>query len=218
MADTATRDGPLELVIYGDFNCPFSALASERARSLEAAGRAIIDWRAIEHDPAIPRSGSPVDALRREDLQREIDVVHGLLTPDESLPLRVPAVVGNTATLNRRYAAFEPRHRPEARRRFFRAYWWTTDEDESTTDPPATADGAIVARRWQAEWSRLERPIVPAMVLPDGAVSRGLGVLARLAAYAVDSPHEPSATGGARACVGGSDHEGGDAPCWAHLV
>ena len=43
------------LTIYGDFNCPFSALASARADVLLAAGGHEIDWRAIQHDTGDPR-------------------------------------------------------------------------------------------------------------------------------------------------------------------
>ena len=48
------------LTIYGDFNCPFSALASARADVLLAAGGYEIDWRAIQHDTTIPAAGEPV--------------------------------------------------------------------------------------------------------------------------------------------------------------
>ena len=46
-----------DLVVYGDFNCPFSALASRRVDRIEAQGRARVDWRAVEHDEQIPRTG-----------------------------------------------------------------------------------------------------------------------------------------------------------------
>jgi hypothetical protein len=46
--------GAVHLAVYGDFNCPFSALATARATVLEARGLAVIEGRAVEHDPAIP--------------------------------------------------------------------------------------------------------------------------------------------------------------------
>ena len=49
------------LTIYGDFNCPFSALASVRADVLLAADAYEIDWRAIQHDTAIPTAGEAVE-------------------------------------------------------------------------------------------------------------------------------------------------------------
>ena len=49
---------PLELVVFGDFNCPFSALASVRVTQLEESGVARVTWRAVEHDPDIPEQGT----------------------------------------------------------------------------------------------------------------------------------------------------------------
>jgi hypothetical protein len=45
----------LRLTIYGDFNCPFSALASARADVLLAADAYAIDWRAIQARHGDPR-------------------------------------------------------------------------------------------------------------------------------------------------------------------
>jgi DSBA-like thioredoxin domain len=174
----------LELVIYGDFNCPFSALASDRAARLEATGHATIDWRAVEHDRSIPSRGSPVDAVRRIEFEREIAVVRDQLRPAESIVLEPPTVFINTATLNRSYAAVAPQDLSHVRQRLFHTYWrGGADMDDAATIAglPGPAEGARIADRWQAEWAALDRPIVPAMVLPDGHMSRGLGVLARLA-------------------------------------
>lgn len=211
----------LELVIYGDFNCPFSALASERAARLEATGRAIIDWRAVEHDRTIPPTGSPVDAARRRDFETEIDVVREQLRPGESLGLQPPTVLINTATLNASYAALAPEDRPRVRQRLFHAYWCDgahMDDPAITASLRAAADGTALAGRWQGEWSALNRPIVPAMLLPAGGVSRGLGVLAHLADY-LGQPDEPPTGPAPRTDAGGeTNEEGGDAPCWAHLL
>jgi hypothetical protein len=43
--------------------------------------------------------------------------------------------------------------------------------------------GRQLADEWRSAWLGLERRLVPMLVLPDGTVSRGLGALARLAAY-----------------------------------
>ncbi len=77
MRDNA--NGPVRLTIYGDFNCPFSARASARAAYLEARSLAEIERRAVEHDLSIPPAGEPVDAEGREDFERELDEVRGLL-------------------------------------------------------------------------------------------------------------------------------------------
>jgi hypothetical protein len=69
------------------------------------------------------------------------------------------------------------------RQRLFHTYWSGADVDDAATIAglPSPATGARIAARSQAEWSALDRPIVPAMMLPNGYMSRGLGVLARLA-------------------------------------
>ncbi len=54
------KSGAVHLVIDGDFNCLFSALASSRAAHLGRTGAARVEWRAVEHDPDIPLRGEPV--------------------------------------------------------------------------------------------------------------------------------------------------------------
>ncbi len=59
----------VRLIIYGDFNCPFSALASARATELEARDLVEIEWRAVEHDPSIRDTGEPVTAERKAEFR-----------------------------------------------------------------------------------------------------------------------------------------------------
>ena len=40
----------MPLIIYGDFNCPHSYLAGQRADLLSRSGAASVDWRTVEHD------------------------------------------------------------------------------------------------------------------------------------------------------------------------
>ena len=51
----------MKLVLYGDFNCPYSYLASTRVDVLLERQIAEVEWRAVEHDPAIrsPANSSP---------------------------------------------------------------------------------------------------------------------------------------------------------------
>jgi 2-hydroxychromene-2-carboxylate isomerase len=170
------------LTIYGDFNCPFSALASTRADALLALGHQI-EWRAIQHDTTIPEAGEPVDGDTAAALAAEIATVLELSEHDLRLHLVVPPVRSNTAVASAAFAAAgSDAHR--LRGRLFAAIW---AEGRNLGDPVELrrldADGRAVARsrRWQDEFEALPRPITPTLVLPDGYVSRGLGALARLA-------------------------------------
>lgn len=58
-----------KLTIYGDFNCPFSALASTRVDVLLAAGQ---EWRAVQHDTFLPAAGEAVVGDVAEELASEL--------------------------------------------------------------------------------------------------------------------------------------------------
>jgi hypothetical protein len=166
----------MTFVVYGDFNCPYSALASERVDALLAAGHEI-EWRAVQHDASMPAHGVDMDGEAGAEVAREIDEVHSLLREGERFELRLPEVRPNTAHACRVYAA-DPV--PEVRRRWFDWAWARSGE------PDATADDADAAARWQREWDATEKKMVPMLVLPDGYVSRGLGALKRLADMIAD--------------------------------
>jgi 2-hydroxychromene-2-carboxylate isomerase len=172
-----------QLIIYGDFNCPFSALASRRADVLLAAGTARIEWRAIQHDPSIPADGEPVGGELAAALASEIATILELSVHDEGFHLAVPPVRSNTAIASQAFAAAAS-NADDLRRRLFAAVW---TEGRNLGDPvqlerlDAGARDGIVARAWQDDFEALPRPITPTLVLADGYVSRGLGALARLA-------------------------------------
>jgi predicted DsbA family dithiol-disulfide isomerase len=171
------------LTIYGDFNCPFSALASARADILIAADLCAIEWRAVQHDSTLPAAGEPVEGNVAATLEAETATILALSARDLRLRLLVPPVRSNTAMASAAFAAAgDKAHR--LRGRLFAAVW---AEGRNLSDPAelrrlgANASDATVAARWQREFEALPQPITPTLVLPDGYVSRGLGALARLA-------------------------------------
>jgi predicted DsbA family dithiol-disulfide isomerase len=180
----------MRLVIYGDFNCPFSALASSRSARLERAGTAQVEWRAVAHDLEIPTQGEPVEQGNARAYKAELEQVRGLLLPDESLMLRVPTVRSSTVAATDAYAAIEPRSRARVRIELFRAYW---EQGRDLGDPVVLRTMGLdsrapaVAADWRSEWLDFDRPLVPIMRLPDGYTSRGLGALARLADLLADA-------------------------------
>lgn len=180
----------MRLVIYGDFNCPFSALASSRAARLVQAGTAQVDWRAVAHDLEIPEQGEAVEKANARAYEAELVQVRGLLLPDESLTLRVPTVRSSTVAATDAYAATEPRSRAQVRAELFRAYW---EQGKDIGDPIVLramgfeSRAPAIAADWRSEWLDFDRPLVPMMRLPDGYVSRGLGALARLGDLIADA-------------------------------
>ncbi len=179
----------MRLIIYGDFNCPFSALASARAADIEARALAEIDWRTVEHDDAIPLAREPTTPEVREAFEHELAQIRALLVEGETDRLRIPDKRVNTRLVTAAYAATAKNLRPHLREALFAAYW-TRREDLSQ---PAVIQrfGAnerddTIAARWRSEWLALAKPIVPVMILPDGYTSRGIGALTRLARIARD--------------------------------
>jgi hypothetical protein len=174
------------LTIYGDFNCPFSALASARADVLLAAGTHAIEWRAIQHETTLPAGGELGAGDVAAALASEVATIRELSAHDVRLHLVVPPVRSNTAVASAAFAAAGD-GADRLRRRLFAAVW---TEGRNLSDPTeldrlgAVANDVLIARRWQDEYAALPRPITPTLVLPDGYVSRGLGALARLAELA----------------------------------
>ncbi len=176
----------VRLVMYGDFNCPYSALASRRAATLEQRGELTVDWRSVEHDPSIPLAGELGIGRNRQGLEQELGEIRGLLTEGEPDVLRVPPKRVNTSLVTRAYAAKPPLVRAVLREQVFATYW---QDGEDLTDPAVVrrlcgdGDDPHVAARWREEWLALPRAIVPILVMPDGYLSRGLGALDRLARF-----------------------------------
>ena len=180
---TISQTAP-RLLIYGDFNCPFSALASARAAELEGRGDMIVEWQAVVHDTTVPRRGEALTAERTADFERELAQIRELLAPGEQDRLRMPTRRVDTTAATYGYAACPPAERAQLRQRLFAAYW---EHGENIGDPRVvrrlcgTGREEALADSWRRDWLRQSKePIVPMMELPDGYVSRGLGVLARL--------------------------------------
>lgn len=91
---------PVELIVYGDFNCPFSALASARVSRLERIGAVRVDWRAVEHAPNLPPAGIEVAGELASELQRELEQIRGLLSHSPlSSVLTDVSVTGDTSRM-----------------------------------------------------------------------------------------------------------------------
>ncbi|MEU5992614.1 DsbA family protein [Spirillospora sp. NPDC047418] len=110
-------------VVYGDFNCPYSYLASLRVDEVVRRGASGIEWRAVEHDPRLPLTGSPSGAAA-DEWARELREIAGVARPAERVPDAPPAVVSNTGAAVAAYAeALTDGLADEVRRALFRAIW-----------------------------------------------------------------------------------------------
>ncbi|GAA1830142.1 DsbA family oxidoreductase [Actinomadura chokoriensis] len=110
-------------VVYGDYNCPYSYLASLRVDELVRRGGSGVEWRAVEHDPRLPLTGSPSGAAA-DEWARELRQIAGLARPGEAVPDAPPPVVSNTGAAVAAYAeALTDGLAHEVRRALFRAIW-----------------------------------------------------------------------------------------------
>ncbi len=113
----------MNVIIYGDFNCPFSYLASLRADRLIRSRTAGVDWRAIEHDRSLAVTGTP-SAASRAALDRELAQVGALALPGERPPATPPALMSNTKAAVAAYAeAVTDGIQDQLRHCLFHAIW-----------------------------------------------------------------------------------------------
>jgi predicted DsbA family dithiol-disulfide isomerase len=177
-----------QLTIYGDFNRPFTALASARVDRLLESRTHELDWRAVQHDTGIPAAGEPVAGELAATIADEVAQIRELSDRDLQLELAVPDFRSNTAAASAAFAA-APAGAPadRLRRVLFSAVW---DDGRNISTLADLRDVAAIdeehrdagtAARWQDEFDALPKPVTPTLILPDGYVSRGLGALRRLA-------------------------------------
>jgi DSBA-like thioredoxin domain len=113
----------MPLIVYGDFNCPYSYLASQRLDAVVRAGQAEVEWRAVEHDPRLALTGTP-SSPDSQSWQRELSEVADLARPGEHPPAGAPALISNTGAAVAAYAeAVTDGVQDELRRRLFEEIW-----------------------------------------------------------------------------------------------
>jgi len=113
----------MHLTVYGDFNCPYSYLASQRVDELARLGRAEVEWRAVERDPALALTGTP-SSLDPERWQRELGELARLAGEDEEAPGAAPSVISNTGAAVAAYAeAVTDGVQDDLRRSLFAEIW-----------------------------------------------------------------------------------------------
>lgn len=158
----------MAVIIYGDFNCPYSYLASQRGDRLSKAGIAV-DWRAVEHDRRLPVTGSRTDAGRAE-WDRELTEVTSLALPGEQVPV-LPVMISNTEAALAAYAeAVGDGIGGELRRSLFRAIW----VQGLHLSRPSEVRRLVTDLTWPREdvGQRLASPDFPGLLLWDPDMAR----------------------------------------------
>jgi 2-hydroxychromene-2-carboxylate isomerase len=94
VVDSMPRNSPRQVVIYGDFACPWSYLASQRSDALEAAGVSV-DWRAVEG--CLHPWDTRASRQRLKQVRDAIPEVLAVLGPGESFPTSIARYTPCTA-------------------------------------------------------------------------------------------------------------------------
>ena len=152
----------MKVIVYADFNCVYSYLASQRADRLTREGTAEVDWRAVEHLPRLPVTG---DKPRPGEAQPggeagEDDLAEAarLALPGEQLPAGPPAVISNTRAAVSAYAeAITDGIQDRLRLRLFESIWAQGRNVSSAYDVRRVVTGLL----WPAD------SIHPHLVSPD---------------------------------------------------
>ena len=200
----------MSVIVYGDFNCPYSYLASQRADQLIRGGMARVEWRAVEHDRALAVTGTHAEA-DSATWERELAEVAALALPGEDAPAAPPPMVSNTGAAVAAYTeAFIDGIADELRRRLFRLMWPPEDIRDRLASPDVPSllhrdsdlarivrrsggtiapDGGPLAtagwrriRQWRGDWLVLPSQVIPAVIGLDGILRSGADGLRYLAA------------------------------------
>lgn len=110
-------------VVYADFSCPLCDRAAARVAVLGAAGH-VVDWRAVETHPSLPRSGRPRTEQERAAATEQLGALAEILVPDEAASPNVPVLLPKTESAVSAHA--EAYHTPvehEVRRILLDLYW-----------------------------------------------------------------------------------------------
>jgi 2-hydroxychromene-2-carboxylate isomerase len=159
----------MKVIIYGDFNCPYSYLASQRADVLCRSGIRV-DWRAVEHDRWLPLTGRR-SAGDPAAWDRELAEVASLALPGERVPASPPVLITNTHAAVAAYAeAVSDAVAGELRRRLFAAVWAQGLHLSSAYE----VRRLVTAVMWPQEdiTGQLTSPEIPSLLIRDPDLTR----------------------------------------------
>jgi predicted DsbA family dithiol-disulfide isomerase len=177
------------LVIYGDFACPHSYLASLRSQRLVESGRAEVEWRAVTADLWSPRSGRATAGTLASKIGTQIEEIRRLAGADESLVVKVPTFLPDTTPAVLALASAEPPDAPRLRQALFLTLWRDSRDIANPLElhrlgARLTTTAQERVDHWDRTWRSIDQPTVPMMMLQTGWVLRGVDVLHRLRSIA----------------------------------
>lgn len=209
------------IVIYGDFNCPWSYLASRRAAVLATDG-VEVDWRAVEHQPWRPNRFTD-SSVRFTCLREEMDHVLAQLLPGEELPYSLAGFVPYTQVAVSGYAeAYAAGVAGRVRNLLFEAFWihaidlgdakavrtLLVDAIRSGSSPsellrdwgyavdvtggPVTTTAWRLVAAWADQWQATGKETVPVVLFGDVAPLFGTDAVEWLGAELVSRGLDPS--------------------------
>jgi hypothetical protein len=186
------------MIVYADFSCPYSYVASHRVDALAEVG-VRVQWRAIEREPSLPVSGRPLSG--GGELASQLSEP---LRPGERPPWRMPGFVPNTEAAVSGYAeACGAGVAEQVRRVLFDAYWvhgadigsaevlrrllaGPIQRGHSTSFPlhdfgyavspsrgPITTKAWRRIRHWRAGWAALNLTRTPGLIADGGEILCG---------------------------------------------
>ncbi|MFC7277270.1 hypothetical protein ACFQS1_25035 [Paractinoplanes rhizophilus] len=160
----------MQLIMYGDFNCPYSFLASQRAEALERLGHRV-EWRAVEHDPHLSMTGT-LSAADADGWGCELAEVAGLALTGEHVPTGAPGMISNTYAATSAYAeSLTDGVAGRLRRDLFNAIWMS---------------GAHLSNAYDV------RPLIAALTFPRGPVGPWLGLERPRPGLGGPDPNQPT--------------------------
>ena len=173
------------LVIYGDFACPYSFVASVRAQRLVDSGRAEIEWRAVAADSAIRDFGHSVEGARASTIDLQVEEIQRLVHPDENIVIRTPRWLPDSAPAVLALASADPTDAARLRQALFLALWRDGRDISKAAElhrlgarlDPTAQDRAD---HWHRMWRGIDSPVVPMAMLRTGGVLRRVDALQRL--------------------------------------
>lgn len=200
-------------VLYVDFTCAWSYLASRRAAVLAASGGPVLDVRAVE--PTTSRGGPPAAGALTQ-LRATAEQVVAQLLPGEELPYSLAGFVSRTKAAVTAYAeAYGAGVADRVRHLLFEAFWvngvdvgdpylvrtllvdavrsgnsqsetlrrWGYSVDG--TGGPITMTGWRLIRQWREQWSTLGVEAMPLLLIEDTAPLVGTAAVEWLGAELV---------------------------------